>query len=336
MNLKFRIVLYHFLVWLLYYGLIALGLFINGSFTTVADIFYNYLANLPHILAFYLVFFLVLKNHDRGKNVLAFLCLCTIFVLEYYLYWNINNEILPYSKVRFPLFSKIVFSDVLINFLQHFLYAFLYWQFVKRINAERQLRVSQTEKLKTEYNYLKSQINPHFLYNTLDYFYAWMLKHDRKQADGMAILGQLMRYSLAVGDSEGKVKLRDEAEQIENYIQLQQLRFNNKLNIVFKHPEIPRNLLIIPHLLITLVENAFKYGITTDTENPVTLVLEVNDRKITFNTSNRVAQSESDKSRTGIGLENLEKRLGIEYPGKHEYHVFAENSTYRATLNLLL
>jgi two-component system, LytTR family, sensor kinase len=336
MSINSREVYWHILVWLLYYGFLSFGLFLNGSFTTVSDMFYNYLSNIPYILSFYMVYFLVLRGESRKNIYVRILLSLFIFMPVYLLIWFIGNDVLPYNTAREPLFSKVIIADVLYNYLQHFLFAFLYWQFVKRIRAEKQFRISETEKLKTEYNYLKSQINPHFLYNTLDYFYAWMLKQDRKQADGMAILGQLMRYSLAVGDSEGKVKLADEAEQIGNYIQLQQLRFDNKLNILFHCPEIPRQLLIIPHLLITLVENAFKYGITTDPGNPVTLTLEINDREITFTTTNRVGQSEQDKSRTGIGLENLEKRLKIEYHEKHRYNISLKDGTYRATLYLLL
>lgn len=336
MNVRIRTPIYHAIIWLLYYGIISAGLFLNGAFSSAKDVFYNYLANSPFMLAFYLVYYGVFKNFDKKKILLGIFFLLLIFVVIHPLCWFINNDVLPYGGNRYSLFSKAILADVLINFLQHFLYAFLYWQFVKRVYTERKLWLSETEKLKTEYSYLKSQINPHFLYNTLDYFYAWMLKHDRKQAEGLAILGQLMRYSLAVGDSEGKVKLRDEAEQVEHYIRLQQLRFENKLNIIFDCPEIPRNLLIVPHLLITLVENAFKYGVTNDADHPVHFQLLINERDVLFTAKNCINHLEQDKTRTGIGLQNLEKRLAIEYPGKHEYSVERNGKQYKAILKLVL
>jgi two-component system, LytTR family, sensor kinase len=331
-----RIVVYHVLVWLVYHGIICFGLFVNGNFTSVKDVGYYYLANLPFILAFYLIFFLVFTKPGAKGKLTPYLWLVVTFLVIYLLARYINNELMPYTGKYFPWLSRELLADTLINFLQHFLYAFLYWQFVKRVGTEKQLRLSETEKLKAEYNYLKSQINPHFLYNTLDYFYAWMLKHDKKQAEGLAILGQLMRYSLAVGDSEGKVKLRDEAEQIEHYIQLQQLRYDGKLNIRFDCPEIPRNLLIVPHLLITLVENAFKYGVTSNWANPVVFQLVVKGREIMFTAENHISPSEKDKARTGIGLKNLEQRLNIEYAGKHDYQVETDGAVYRAMLSLSL
>ncbi|MBL7726600.1 MAG: histidine kinase [Dinghuibacter sp.] len=324
------------LIWLIYYGIISLGLFINGNFTSAKDIGYNYLGNVPYILAFYFIYYLVFGKPGPKKHWTSSLWIGVIFPVVYLLNRYINNHWMPYTGDHFPLLSRVLLADSLINFLQHFLYAFLYWQFVKRVYTERKLRLSETEKLKTEYSYLKSQINPHFLYNTLDYFYAWMLKHDRKQADGLAILGQLMRYSLAVGESDGKVKLRDEAEQVEHYIQLQQLRFENKLNIIFDCPEIPCNLLIVPHLLITLVENAFKYGVTNDAEHPVHFQLLINEKEILFSAKNKVSHLEQDKTSTGIGLQNLAKRLVIEYPGKHDYSVERNAEQYKAILKLVL
>lgn len=338
MNRKRRLVIpaYHVLVWLVYYGIISLGLFINGNFTSVKDVGNLLLSNMPHILAFYLVLYGVFGLPGQKKHWTSYLLIGIIFPVEHLLSRYVNNHLMPYTGEYFSLYSGKLLADTLINFLQHFLYAFLYWQFIKRVFTEKKLRLAETEKLKTEYSYLKSQINPHFLYNTLDYFYAWMLKQDKKQAEGLALLSQLMRYSLAVGDSEGKVKLSDEAEQVGHYIQLQQLRFDNKLNIRFDCPEIPRNLLVIPHLLITLVENAFKYGETDNPETPVHFKLELNGNNMVFTSVNQISYTVRDKTRTGIGLINLEKRLQIEYAGRYEYQVRQENGVYTVRLSLLL
>jgi LytS/YehU family sensor histidine kinase len=203
------------------------------------------------------------------------------------------------------------------------------------VQSEKVLQVAQAEKfqlsnekLKTEYDYLKSQINPHFLYNTLGYFYSKMLRLDKPSAEGLATLSDLMRYSLDTGDAVGKVFLSEEVQQVKNYIALQQLRFHHALHIRFSHNEIPETIKIIPHALITIVENAFKYGIASEAEFPIQIDLNVENNTIRFEVTNHVSHQSKDRSSTGIGLKNLVQRLALEYPGKHSYRVDSNDKIY--------
>jgi LytS/YehU family sensor histidine kinase len=122
-----------------------------------------------------------------------------------------------------------------------------------------------------------------------------------------------MRYSLKPQDAEGLVALADEAEHIQNIIEMNQLRFNNKLNVIFTTEELPANIKIIPLVLITLVENVFKHGVTNSAEHPAMITLQLNEQhQLHFSTSNKKRTGPKEHS-TGIGLNNTLKRLKNTY-----------------------
>jgi two-component system, LytTR family, sensor kinase len=220
----------------------------------------------------------------------------------------------------------------------------MYWQSVKAVRNEKKLRFSETQnlqlgkaKLETEYNYLRSQINPHFLYNTLDYFCAGTMKYDRKMAEGIATLSEIMHYTLHPGDTDGKVLLEEEMEQVENYIHLQQLRFNNTLHIELIQDQFPeRKIHLLPHLLITLTENAFKHGITNEPDFPVQLKLSVGSDHIAFSVLNRISDFKKDNTGSGIGLNNLKNRLLLDYPDQHTIESQVSGDVYSIRLELRL
>lgn len=168
----------------------------------------------------------------------------------------------------------------------------------------------QQEKLYYEYSFLRLQINPHFLYNTLNFFYAKALAYDKDLAEGVLALSDIMRYALKSNglkkDEDKKALLVDEIEHLKNIIKINRLRLKNKMYLNFDIKGEIKDVYILPFVLITIVENLFKHGIVHDAEYPAKIILMVTEEKIDFYTCNKKKGGIKEPS-TGIGLENIKK-----------------------------
>ncbi|MDB5286068.1 MAG: hypothetical protein JWR05_1017 [Mucilaginibacter sp.] len=193
----------------------------------------------------------------------------------------------------------------------------------------------ETVHLRTELSFLRSQINPHFLFNVLNNLTLLARKKSELIEPAIVNLSQLMRYMLYESD-ENKVPLNKEVAYLKSYIELQRLRFGKEVTINTDMDGDYSSFYIGPMLLIALVENAFKHG--TDTFNCTTIgiTLKVSDQhKLYFSVMNDIAQSanQSDES-AGIGIKNLKRRLDILYPGKHTLNVINYGLIFTAELSI--
>lgn len=171
---------------------------------------------------------------------------------------------------------------------------------------------------------LRNQINPHFLYNTLSYLYTKALPLSSELSDGIAKLSDMMRYSLDDVLDDGKVLLEKEVKHLDNFIAIHQMRYGHQLNIEFNKNGDMQNHKILPLLLITFVENAFKHGRATDKTNPIRIQLSTTTEGISFSVLNRKLEGIKEKS-SGIGLNNIVQRLKLAYPGKHTLTIQDKN-----------
>ena len=200
---------------------------------------------------------------------------------------------------------------------------------IVRLNA-----LLQEEKTKGELHFLKAQINPHLLYNTLSHFYAKAEDFDPDLAQGILKLSEIMRYSLT-DSTENTVPLGGEIEQIINLIDLHQLRFGGKLFISLDVDVGNSEVQIYPLLLLSFVENALKHGQLKDKNYPVEIALKIDNDMLKFSTNNRKNKAAMIVS-TNIGLSNIRKRLDILYPHKHTLNITNENENYECYLTLKL
>ena len=180
---------------------------------------------------------------------------------------------------------------------------------------EQQLRTAERSLLEANLAFLKGQINPHFLFNSLNFIYAQVYPLSQNAAKGILLLANTMRYALHE-DNNGKVMLAEEIEHLHNYIAINQLRFNNQLQISFAIEGNFQFAMILPLVLITFVENCFKHGALLDAANPLVLYLSVVRNQLTFRTHNKKRDGPKEKS-TGIGLVNTRKRLDIVYENRY-------------------
>lgn len=231
----------------------------------------------------------------------------------------------------------------------YMLYGAAYWFFQKNILNEREKRITeqtlrQQEKQVYELNsqlhdaelaYLRSQINPHFLYNSLNFFYSEVYQHSPKAAEGVLLLVDIFKYALKENDANGKVALEEEIKHVENLIAFHQLRFKNSLNIKLIKEGNFRFRSIIPLVIINFIENLFKHGDLHDTNNPAIIEIHIFRNEFKLLTRNKIRHEHKEKS-TGIGNENTKKRLDMTYGENANLNITTDGVFYECILSINL
>lgn len=191
---------------------------------------------------------------------------------------------------------------------------------------EQQAKALLIENKKTELAYLRSQMNPHFLFNTLNNIYSLVYQKSDKALPALEKLTAMLRYSLYEG--EDNIPLEKEIRSIENFILLEEMRYNYPLNIDFKMDENIANIKIPPFLLLPFVENAFKHG---DMKSPLKIHLNLSNNQLQFNVQNRIKTKQKDNV-GGIGLENIKKRLALIYADNYELIINEKDKIFEISL----
>jgi len=191
-------------------------------------------------------------------------------------------------------------------------------------NKELQNKILETQlQIKEqELNYLKKQIHPHFLFNTLNTIYGFALKQSKNTPDIILKLSNLLDYILYQVDKP-KVSLKEEVLHIKEYIDLEKIRFQDTLKVSYTADDISDEKQIAPMLLIPFVENAFKHGSLINGYLKVDIQIILIENQLRFSIKNTVLKDDLKESKIGIGLENIKKRLNLLY--KNNYQLLVEN-----------
>jgi two-component system LytT family sensor kinase len=275
-------------------------------------------------------------------TVIAVISLAAYFILCYFLAaskritLSVNNgkfedQVTPALMVFSYVISTVFFIGValLIAYLTH-----LRDERKQRKILEAQKMQLEVEKSQANFNFLKAQINPHFLHNTLNFLYAKSLPYSAELSEGILTLSDIMRYALSEGNAkDGKAPLKDEIEHVRNVIKINQLRFSNNLNVNFDVEGVVNGATIIPFVLITLAENAFKHGDLKSNKHPIDIHLSINDSKLYFYCRNKKKLGPKELS-TGIGLDNIKKRLDLAYGKNYSLGVKDEADFYTTELTI--
>lgn len=202
--------------------------------------------------------------------------------------------------------------------------------------AEQMKEKAEKEKLRTELSLLKSQVNPHFLFNTLNNIYAMAITGSENTAGAVMKLSQIMRYILQDADNEF-VPLQKDIGFIEHYIDLQQFRLSDKVDIVFAVEGVPGTLRIAPLLLIPFIENAFKYGVSARETSSIRMRIAIRENVVTLTVENskHVNAAATSKDNTGIGITNTRRRLDLLYPDKYELNIQDMPDQFLVTLKIV-
>ncbi|MEO6136151.1 MAG: histidine kinase [Ginsengibacter sp.] len=274
-------------------------------------------------------------------TLLGIAALAIFYILHELIFTNKNIRFSVDGKTSQPITTGIlILGQVVgtifylgISFLVAYLTSLRDEKKGKKLLEEQALQL-EYEKSQANFNFLKAQINPHFLHNTLNFLYAKSLPYSEELSEGILTLSDIMRYALNESNAKhGKVPLNDELEHMGNVIKINQLRFSNELQVVFQKEGNTDNVQIIPFVLITLVENAFKHGDLTCAEHPITIHLQMNGHQLSFFCSNKKKTGLKELS-TGIGLENIKKRLELTYGPDFSLDISDEPDFYTTKLKI--
>jgi len=210
--------------------------------------------------------------------------------------------------------------------------------FTENFRKQSEIKTLENIQLKTELSLLKSQVNPHFLFNSLNNLYGLVLQRKNEiAAQNILNLSELMRYVLESSSLE-EVFLYEEIQFINNYLELEKIRLSKEINIQFETAIDNDNIKIPPLLFIPMVENAFKHGIENyNKEGFAIFSLSIQSNELFFEATNSLSDTEISKSKkSGKGLLNMKRRLDIIYKNKYTLSVEKTEKTYKVILNIKL
>lgn len=200
------------------------------------------------------------------------------------------------------------------------------------IRNQNEKKALENANLNAEVKFLKSQINPHFLFNTLNSIYAQAHSRSANTEFSILKLSELLRYVL-YDSGEPKVELARDIQYINNYIDLQKMRLSSKVRIDYTVEGHPSGCKIAPLLLITFIENAFKHGISYSQPSVINITIRVFEETLTLHTSNPLVEKNSFAG-GGIGLKNVTRRLDLLYPGKYRLDIHDNDDLHIVNLKL--
>lgn len=192
------------------------------------------------------------------------------------------------------------------------------------------------EKINTELLALKAQINPHFLFNTLNGIYGLSLSGSKKTSDSILKLASIMRYVLTVSTRD-KVYLSQELEYMNDYIELQRIRLSSKTTVVYKVDGYIKNQQIPPLLFINFIENAFKYGVSNETETIIDIKINVQEKSvILFVKNDKTLSGLNHDASANIGMPNIKQRLYLLYGSNYDLNIKDQKNKYELFLKINL
>jgi two-component system, LytTR family, sensor kinase len=346
---KLLVIFTHILLWGLF---LVLPLFIYRIRIPGVHFFYREIINKAFLIAlFYFNFYYLLPRLFKNRRIfsyvlslmaaLIFLCVQQLILETWFL------RLYPRRPDRFYPAGAVLAKNgkdgmIYLITLQHALSSgtviLLLSGFIKLAHSlfisEKQKKILENERLNAELNFLKLQINPHFLFNTLNSIYSQAHFKSEQTEHSILKFSRIMRYVLYDSTAE-KISLSQDLEYISNYIDLQKLRLSKNITIHYDVPGTVNGLVIAPLLLITFIENAFKHGISYTAPSEIKIAIAVTGNQLLLTVGNAMTQSSREAS-GGVGLINAQRRLNVLYPGRHTLDVVENNHLYIVNLKIEL
>lgn len=282
----------------------------------------------------YLNLHFFLPRYLLAGRYLRYFSLVLLSILGYLLVQAIYDYIL-YGFIIAPTGNRNWVETLSYNFFSTLWYLGLMVPLKLSIDWYQQQRVLQqiaVEKLQAEVNFLRAQVSPHFLFNSLNNLYALTLKKSDQAPEMVLKLSEMMEYMLYESD-EAQVPLEREINYLQNYIELEKIRCGDHADVALKINGQPNGQAIAPLLLLPLIENAFKHGVGKQAENAwLHSTLTLNPTAVEITVENNKPAIPSTGQKGGIGLSNLRKRLELLYPGRYTLRTEEGSYTYKAAL----
>lgn len=330
-----REILIHLVFWLIwsYYSFLLrdeeglrigkVTLFYGTGIAVYVITFYcNYLFLLPWVF----------KPFRWKKALIGFITVIFLFTSLRYLIeevitlslWGIRNYT-PGTSIIYYLYDNLLYSS------KPVILSTVLWSIIFLVRTLEYNTYILQENKNTEIKFLKAQINPHFIFNTLNNIYSMVYFQSEKSLPAIEKLSGIMRFTTYESQKE-KILLSEEINYIKAYVALEQLRHQDNAFVNLDIATEDESIEIPPYILSPLVENALKHG-TASNATPIAVELKASNRQLAFTVANEISSQKKDKL-GGIGLDNLKKRLEIHYPGSHKLHLINEHNRFIAQLEI--
>ena len=340
-NSKF--ILFHLLFWIGVWFFFVYFFSYNSNNTNYVTWFSSFLLPVTMITTYFVVYYLI-PNYLLTKKYKYFFLysIYTLVFSTYLIIIAIFGSLLFFTNMEIhnipPMSRNYIFVLILVYlvvFIVSFISLLSHNFKTQTENKELQNKILETQlQIKDqELNYLKKQIHPHFLFNTLNTIYGFALKQSKDTPEIILKLSNLLDYIL-YQVNKPKVILKEEVLHIKEYIDLEKIRFQDTLKVSFSSNIIDSNKQIAPMLLIPFVENAFKHGSLINGFLKVDIQINLIEDQLQFMIKNTFLNNKTKQDKTGIGLTNIKKRLDLLY--KNNYQLDIENNDNWFVVNLII
>lgn len=336
-----RVVILHLSFWLVYlsFNLYQVTVFQQARGYDWHNLITNFTIQLVFtMLIAYFNYFYLLPQFQKNRNAWRYIwqfsvpflfVVTTRILLQRYLIDGYTHEVRYFYSTFFVV--QVISVTLFIVFFVGMLRFAEDW-----FELEARKKELANEKLVAELNFLKAQINPHFLFNTLNNLYYLAYTKSPNTTEVIAKLSQMMRYMI-YDSNHPKVLLSKEIEYMQSYISLERLRLNNQIPIHFDIQGNIENVWITPLIFITFLENAFKHGVSNN--NPkawVDISIRLNGKECVYTVKNSKTESNGVEEKSGIGLQNVKRRLELSYPGQYQLTMNDKPEVFSVELSLTL
>lgn len=358
-------IIFHFLMWFVFSALLFVYYRFDAKITYFECFIMTFRTIVDNMVIFYGFFYLIFPLIKRLQIKYFLLITCISIVASIYIWLIVNNlmfrlyhyfgweiisgrfagmiKIFANQNIAEIIGIRVILSNIILvlYILLPFFFVKILFEIVRSYNRNTQLQQQKMEieiqNVNIEKDFLKSQLNPHFLFNTLNNLYGLSVKKDDSAPDVILNLSEMMSYTLYESNSE-KATLEKELDFIRNYFELEKMRYPKDKNITLEMAgeDQTKGLYIAPLLTFTLIENAFKYGLKNLDNQFIKLKVKVENNVFFFALENDFEHSEIKKKFGGIGLENIRKRLHLLYRNQHDLKVITLENSFKVELKINL
>lgn len=348
-----RQIYYHVLAWMIFIAYeVSIVLFAESASGNYSPARFYTIPYVLNIALFYLHVWIIGLCFSSGRKKLISFLLLIILEISIYIFLVSLLQKTSGLKKRFLLFyfsNEFAFARAIWRGVYFMIFASAYWgvsESFKRIRKAKEMEQKalteekerqrlELELVSSKNAFLQAQINPHLLFNTLNFIHSEVQEASETASEAIITLSDMMRYSLVENTMDGKVSLEKEIEQIQNLVKINQYRFNNKLCLEFDARGDVEAVRIVPLVLVPFVENLFKYADLTDAANPAQVRIYVSDGIMVFSTFNKKRKTISFSS-PGIGIKNIRTRLQSSYGNRFSLELTDLDSSFSVHLKITL
>ena len=336
---KTHVIILHLVFWFIVLSLNYAFLFFRGQGVPIESYLYMTVKSVLEVCNFYVFYSIIIPNFFIRKKYVRFFLVTIIYIIFYI---SIYAIVLTYTDILLKLaenWEHLVFQYIVASYyvILYLILGGLFKLAIEGYKSNQQKLILEKQNVKSELALLRSQVNPHFLFNTLNTIHSFVNNNHQKAARAVIKLSDIMRYMLYEAARE-KITLDKEIEYLRSYITLQNFRLEKSRFVDLKLKGETSGILIPPMLFTPFVENAFKHSKKKDKETGIIIDFEVINNTVLFEITNDIDPviSEEFIKSEGLGLKNVKRRLELLAPHKHKLEIIEKDNNFIVRLQIEL